>query len=212
MAASDIELWCDITNGKLVLGLNDNQTPFRFENIFQGSSIPFKVFLVKPVPGAVGRPFFSQVAIDNVLLRMTVGPRAGAESILAYQDTWTKQTALDTEGKSGYFYAALDLNTTALNTAIGSSETYATYLELQISEGSWRPVAQTSMLVTAVVRDVTGASVLPTPADAYYTKAQIEAMFLKKYADDGDRLVLRNGSHSVELACGADGTLTETGS
>lgn len=177
--AAAIDIYNDILNNKLVLGINSQQ-PFTFGNLFQGSKLSIRYFPVLPIVGAVTGTFFRKVPLDNLTLEIAVGQRAGAESLEAFQGTWTPQTGPDAEGVSGYFHGILDLNMAPLNSAIGSLSEYNTFFEIRLAEnGDKRPTYQQQITITAVVLGPGAAGSLPTPAASYYTKAEIDALCVK---------------------------------
>lgn len=184
--AAQIELYNDIVNNRLVQGINSNSA-FTFGTLFQGSTLSIRYFPLVPIWGAVTAPFYKKVSLANITaLEMALGPRAGAESLLAYQGTWTAQSAADSDGVSGYMYADFDLNVSALNTAIGNSDSaYSTYFEIRLSEsGKMRPTYQTSIGITPVVLGPGAAGSAPTPAASYFTKEEAMNLFVKWYNGD----------------------------
>lgn len=221
--ADAIEIYLDLSkpSGAAVKGLNDSSS-FLLGPFYQGSLLRLRVFpvvwngSVLPTPGG---QLYSQVSLTNLELRVAVGPRAGAEAVLAYQPTWAKQSALDSEGKSGYFYADLDLATSALNTAISTNDSLSTYIEFALQRSgatNFQPVYQQLIQVLAVVKDPAGASSVPTPADQYLTSAQNYNLFVAWDnslipANSGRliRLVSPDGTRIREIGIGNNGEMID---
>lgn len=201
--ADAIEIYLDLgkPTGAAVKGLND-ASPVILGPFYQGQLLRLRVFpvvangAVIPAPGGT---LFDKVSISNMEMRVAVGPRAGAEAVKAYQPTWAKQVGVDTEGKSGYFYADLDLNTTDLNNAIATAEFYDTYIEFGIQRSgatTFAPVYQQAVRVLAVVKDPGSASSTPTPTDQYLTAAQCYNLFVAWRND----LIAANAGRNVVFA------------
>jgi hypothetical protein len=212
--ALEVDLYVDIVNSELVLGLN-NATQFQFGKIFQGSAISFRIFPVKPTNNQFA-PYFTLVDISGLLARIGVGPRAGATALLASQDVWTPQfTDKDgtltgaIPGTFGCFKAVLNLNTTELNAAIGSSDSYSTIFEIQLSEAAaWRPVAQRTISITPTVWDPSGAANLPSAAANYPTIEMMKALcVLVNGNPNGRGFTLQDSTGAVTRVCyiGTDG-------
>lgn len=213
--ADAIEVYLDISTptGRLVKGLGD-ATPFTLGPFYQGQLLPLRVYPVvfngKLVPSP-GELQFSKVSLTGLELQVAVGPRAGAEAIKAAQYTWSKQVGADSESKSGYFYANLDLNTTDLNTYIGTSDSIFVYFEFILSRAgsTFAPVHQAYVQLLAVVKDPGSASSAPTPAASYLTAAQCYNLFVAWRndlitANKGRNIVLLSpdGTHTRELGVG----------
>ncbi len=204
--ADAIELYLDLSTpqGALVKGLSDRSAavlgPF-----YQGSALNLRVFPVVSNGRTVAGPFFDRVALDNLDFELVLGPRAGATAILAAQYVWAKQSAADTEGKSGYFYATLDLNTTEMNTAMASEDTLTRHLEFRLKRtgGVFGPVCQVSVQIIAAVKDPSGAASIPTPAPSYLTRDECLALFVQW----NNAIVPANAGRNVILLS-PDGTRT----
>jgi len=176
-----IEVFLNISTpqGAIVKGLSDT-TQITLGPFYQGQLLKFRFYPVVPTGNQINAPYFSLVPLSGLELYVVAGPRAGAQALLASQPTWAKQSAPDSDGKSGYFYADFDLNTTEMNTAVGTNDSIATFFEIQMSRGgAFAPVFQTSITVLSVVKDPSGAASIPTPAASYYTAAQLDAMFVR---------------------------------
>lgn len=171
--AAEIELFNDLTNSELVKGLND-KSAFTLKSFFQGAQIDLKLYPIKPIVGAVSPNYYSLVSTATLLPFVYVGPAPGATALLAYQDVWTL------DATNGFFRATLNLNTTEMNAAIGSTGTFSTTFEIQWSDsGVRRTTYQSGITMKATVFDPTGAASLPASSVGYYTKAELDAMFVK---------------------------------
>lgn len=171
--AAEIELFNDLTNSELVKGLNDKST-FTLKSFFQGAQIALKLYPIQPIVGAVSPNYYSKVPASTLLPFVYVGPAPGATALLAYQDVWSYDST------NGCFSATLNLNTTEMNAAIGSNGTFSTTFEIQWSDsGVRRTTYQSGITMKATVFDPTGAASLPGLATAYYTKAELDAVFVK---------------------------------
>lgn len=208
MAASTspvIELWNDIDNNKLVVGPVTNgkwdTTPVTLaaRKIYQASQLSIRWNPIKPD----GQFSFIKVPVSGITLDIAIGARAGVEAILARQNVWTAHA-------DGYLYATLNLNTTDLNTAIGSNDALATYFEISMTEnGNARPVYQELINITSVVIGPAGSSALPAAASQFYTKEQIDAIFVKFTGNPAGatiELPSPDSAHSRLIGCNNDGS------
>lgn len=215
--ADAVEIFLDLSTvtGRAYKAL-DNQplAALTIGPFYQGSLVPFRVYPIIAGLNQVAAPYYSKVSLTNLEFELVLGPRAGAESILAAQYTWSKQTAADSEGKSGYFYADFNLNTSALNTAIGNNDTYTSaYLEFRLSRngGAFSPVFQTQPTILAVVKDPGSASSIPTPTEEYLTVAAARNLFVMwnnllapSGANNGRNIILvsPDGTRTREIGVG----------
>lgn len=178
--ADAIELYLDLSTpqGALAKSLTD-RTPPVFGPFYQGQKINLRVFPVVPTGNTIGT-LFSKVDLANLTFEFVIGIRTGANQIYVAQYVWTKQVANDAEGKSGYFYATVDLNTTELNNAI-TAESLAVFAEFRIGRGAAAagPAHQVAVTIYAAVKDPSGAASIPTPAAEYLTAAQCKALFVQ---------------------------------
>jgi hypothetical protein len=180
--AAEIELFCDIVNRRLVTGLNLRDA-FQVPHIYQGDQIAFRVWPVKPT-NTVLAPFYSKQVIDNFTLQFNVGARAGAESLLVSQTSWTKVYDSGSSG-TGYLSATVNFNTTNLNNAISTSDSYSTFLEIKLAEsGVERVIWQQQLTIIACVQGPGSSAALPSPAADYFTKSDVIALLAQcvKYA------------------------------
>lgn len=198
-----VPLYNDIVNDVLVTGLT-NPARWAVPSPGKAGLIRLRYFPLMPTNSARA-PFFSQLSVAGLSLRVNIG---GIDNVLAYQDTWTKQTQPDTLGIQNYFYADLDLNTTELNTAVGSSGYYDTTFEIQLNDNGWRRTYQQSLRIINFVRDPTGAADLPDPAESYLTKAAAAGQYVS-FANNpyGSSILLpsQDGSKATILYTDNDG-------
>lgn len=204
--AGEIDLFADVVNGGLVLGLNSAES-FVFKNLYQGAVVPLRIFPVSP-RNTFSAPLFDQVDPTGFNLLCSVGPRAGTTALLASCDVWTKQILPDSGGKKFYFAGNLNLNTVEMNAAIGALETIPAYFELQWSGGPG-PFCQVPVVISASVRDPSGAVVLPTVALSYPDWLSARAAFLSiDQANAVEGFYLRSaGGTSVYCYVTDDGAL-----
>jgi hypothetical protein len=179
--ADAISIYLDLSTpqGALVRGLGD-RSPVALGPFYQGQLLRLRVFPVIPTGSILSTPYYSSLPLANLDLQAAVGPRAGAQAILAAQYVWTKQTVPDTDGLSGYFYADLDLNTVAMNAAVGTLDSLATYFELLISRAgaNFATVSQSSITILAVVKDPGAAASIPVPTASYLTRDECYNLFV----------------------------------
>lgn len=145
----------------------------------QGQAITFHVHPVRPISPteANPNPGYEHISLSGLAFEMVIGPRAGTTAVLASLDGPLNWVA--TSGT--YWLGTIDLNTSAMNTAIGTADSLATYLEFRIAQDgiTFKPVAQIAITVTASVRDP-GAAVSPSSPDpSFITLAQAKALFVQ---------------------------------
>jgi len=206
-----LELFNDTWNGRLVRGVN-NAEAVALPAFYQGDSVTIRYYPLLPLDSARA-PFFEKLALTSLTLQMVIGPRAGADAIKAAQYTWSKQSTPDAEGKLGYFYADLDLNTSELNTAIGTADQYSAFLEIKLAEGGkpYRVVFQGGFTLLATVKDPSSPAALPLPAPSYLTADECRELFVmwdnKLRAGNAGRnviLVSPDGASTRELGVAND--------
>ena len=184
--AAEIDLFNDTVNERLVRSLT-NEESFQFQSFHQGSVLKLRYWPLIPTYATRGAKF-TKIPIAGLTLKAGIGPRAGAQALLASQTVWDLAFDLDGSG-NGYLYADLDLNTTEMNTAIGSEDRLQTYFELVLNDGGVpRVVWQQPVTIYAVVFGPAGAASLPALAVSYYTAVEADAMFVRW---NNDRVISR---------------------
>ncbi len=198
----NLDLYLDATRKQLVYGPT---SPTRIALPFFGKSdsVNLRIQLLNVnASGGYATPYtIINTATKPDGLKVSVGSLGGA-SPLASADLTTFDSTYN------FFTGTLDLNTSALNTAVGSSSTYATYLEIKALDGSdYVTLASDALTIRNYVYNPAGATV-PDPSDSYYTSAQIISGFVAKMGAAGDtiRLLSPDGTKAVILGCRDDGT------
>lgn len=203
--SAQLDLYNDIVNNRMVVAKTD-PTPFQIPQWYQYSQIGIRYYPLRPV-GVTLPPYFSNVLLASLTLQIAIGPRAGVEALLANQATWTKQYSADGSG-TGYMYGTLDLNTAQMNAAMGSFDSIDSYLEVYLSDnGVPRPVFQSPIRIISTVITPGGGAALPTPAVTYYTKAEMDALFVKFFGNpNGSTVTLPSpdGASGVIIGCNND--------
>lgn len=216
----DVDLYIDIQSqpGRMLAGLNGGNPP-QFTGFFQGQHLQLRIWPVRPSGTSIGNAFtpVPLTAFDGI--KIAVGKRAGTPTPLALAGMGTSypfaaQTTPDSDGVSGYWSGELNLNTTAMNTEIGSNDTATAWLEIVVvRSGNPRVILQQQITITAVVLDPSGAVSLPGAATEYFTKDEIRALFVPWDARNraecsGRRIILTSpaGTATREIGVADDGS------
>lgn len=203
MALVEVELFNDVVNRGLVLGVNNNSS-FALGPVFAGEQMSLRWFPLKPTY-AKSAPFFTKLALAGLTLRAGIGARAGAATPVASQDVWTVDNA------AGCLVGVLDLNTAELIAALGAAESISTlWFELRVLEaGNYRFCYQQQITVNAPVMDPTAGAPVVSAAARYYTAAEMDKTFVKFVGNpDGSTIDLASASglkHRL-IGCNDDGS------
>jgi hypothetical protein len=174
-----------------------NGSPFTLPAFGKYENIPFDVVIVEPDLTSPGLLKFSRVPIANLSLAMSLNDTVDDSSPLASQNTFTKNTT------ANVFSGSLNLNTSGLNTWIGSLVDGTAYFEIEVTEGSnVQKIYVASVTVKQSVAP-TGATT-PSPVDDYYTKAQVESQFLKPVSSAGVMHTILSPSGTYQRIIGVD--------
>lgn len=182
------------SNGGIVTLPNFN----KYENV------PFEIVIVEPDNSSVGRQAFSRVDISALSMSMSLHSGFDTASPLAYQNTFAKDESTDT------FSGSLSLNTVALNAWIGSSESKSGYFEIEIQEGAnVSKIYLAGITVQNAIAQV--GAVVPSPVDEYFTKPQVVAQFLPRFAEAGTQITLTSpdGTRQRIIGIGNGGELID---
>lgn len=194
MANGALKLFANIRS-KLLQVSDRNGGAFVLPNFNKYETIPLEIVLVEPDTAAIGLPQFRRIDISSLSISVAVNDTYDDASPLAYQPTFTKDEDLN------MFSAELALNTAALNTYLGSSDTKAAYFEIEIQEGTARRKIYTAAITLQnAVTQV--SSTTPTPVDEYLTKAQQVAQFVQKIMPASEQLTFTSPSGAYQRIIG----------
>lgn len=173
-------------------------------SLFQSNVRTLRVQVVDPT-GNLSNPY-SLVDLSSYGMRVSVGDPAltigtTGGTVLALQDTFVWNSG------GSYFEADLALNTSNIDTFLGTLSNRTANFEINLTlSGNRITILQTSLVLKAVVDELT--SVAPSPVDQYLTAAECKALFVKLVGDLGQRIVFRsaNGVYGREIGVNDDGT------
>lgn len=160
-------------------------------------TVPFEVVIVEPSRIALGIDRYSRVDISNLSLSIALNDTFDDASPLAYQNTFTK------DEENNVFSGELAINTAALNSWLGSSDSKVAYFEIEIQEGTARNKIFTGQVTVQNSVTQVGASV-PSPIDEYLTKAQTSAQFVQKILPAGEQITITSPSGTYQRILGVD--------
>jgi hypothetical protein len=201
-----LQLYLDVFNRRLPLTLSNQSAFTGLSNAYQYGKLKFRIYPVRP-NGNVTGTLYSVLDLDNLTLKMGIGAKAGGEDLLAYTapGSWSKVYDSGSSGP-GYFSGDLDLNTTEMNTAIGSASSVASFFEIQLGDSSdYRTAYSAAITVNATVMTGGAASAIPDPADEYYTKSETSGLFVPRSGSESITLVSPDGTWQRVLGVDNDG-------
>lgn len=160
-------------------------------------TVPLEICIVEPSLQVLGVDRYSRVDISNLSISVAINDTFDDASPLVYQNTFTKNE------DANVFSGELALNTAALNTYLGSSDSKSAYFEIEIQEGTARNKIYTGVITLQnAVTQV--SSTVPTPVDEYLTKAQISAQFVQKILPAGEQITITSPSGTYQRILGVD--------
>jgi len=201
-----ITLYLDVENKALVTSLTNSSSFRGLATAYQYAYFNFYVVPVRP-NGNITGTIYEKLDLDNLTIKMAIGARAGGEDLLAYTapGSWTKVYDSGSSGP-GYFSGAFDLNTTELNTAMGSSDSISSFFEIQLGDSSnYRTAYNAGITIYATVMTSGSAATLPTTADQFYTKEEVAGLFAKLYGSETITLQSPDGTRFRTLGIDNDG-------
>lgn len=174
-----------------------NGSPFTLPAFAKYERIPFEVVIVEPDLTSPGLLKFSRVSVANLSLSMSLNETVDDAAPLAYQNTFTKDTT------TNVFTGSLNLNTSGLNTWLGSTDDKTAYFEIEVTEGS--DLQKIYLAQVTVKQSVLPAgATVPSPVDQYYTIAQTESQFLKPVSPAGVMHTITSANGLYQRIIGVD--------
>lgn len=220
---SYVDLYVDTQSqpGKLVPGLTGSAQPV-FSGLMQYSHVHLRIFPVKPTGQIISAAWASVPVSSFGGIKLAIGVRKGSASPYAVAGVgtayaFTAQSTADSEGLKDYWYGELNLNTTEMNSAVGTAESILCHFEIAVSvAATYRTVLQIPVTVYSACIDPGGAITLPTSAAEVYTKEEVAALFVPRDARSfpslaGATIILvsPDGASTRELGVADDKSATD---
>lgn len=171
--------------------------------LFQSNTQAFIIMVVDQDPS---NPLGGYVLADlnGVGLRMAIGAKPQGTT---GPTPATVETGWIWDATNKWYTGTLALNTAAIDTLLGASDTVQAYIEINTTEATGRTtILQKTFTLNAVVDEL--GSIVPTPTDQYLTKSECLQLFAKLVGLPGERIRLidPNGLYARELGCDVDGS------
>lgn len=160
-------------------------------------TVPFEIVLVELDTSAIGLPRYRRIDISPLSISVAINEVFDDATPLAYQPTFAKDEELNA------FSAELALNTAALNTYLGSSDSKNAYFEIEMQEGTARTKIYTAVVTLQNAVTQIGATV-PVPTDEYFTKSQTTAQFLPRIGEPAGQQTYTSPSSTWQRIIGVD--------
>ena len=168
MATVNLTLFVNVTRRLLQASTTDG-TSVDVPEFTYGDTYDLKVCLLEQT-GTI-RPAFTVLAPGSLGLKVGIGVRGSTPLVL--QDTFTPS--------GNFLIGSLDCTPAGYASAIDAGTPL--YLEIKAGDGNFKTVFQELCTNRRSVTTVT--SVAPAPSADYYTRAEIDALFLKKVNGPG---------------------------
>jgi len=204
MAGPPLKLTVDRQNRKLV---SYSGTPSSLPDLFQSNIISLQVQIVDPAATAtfpqVSSTQYTVVDGSAFGMRAAVGdsPHGTAgDTPAALQDTMVW------DAPSQSFKGDLALNTTGIDSLLGSGAVKTAYFELNLTLlGTRITILQTTFNLKAVVDELNNN--VPTPTNQYLTSAEITSQFMPQKGAPGQTFILvsPDGTKSYEFGVDNNG-------
>jgi len=181
---------------------DESATPVDPPTFQRYETVPLCIVIIEPCD-PWGPNDFQRIDITNVSLKVAINDTLDDASPLAEQATWTKNTANNT------FEGNLVLNNPTFNSWIGSSETKSAYLEIEATEGVAPRVKIYSSAITVKGSVLQPTTTSPDPTREYYTKQEMEGIFVQFRLQPGQTISIPNPANTHERIIGCQDDATE---
>lgn len=180
MATQACDLYVDIENSVLYQS-KSNLTESTLKIFYQGSSVPFRVFPIRPT-GNRFAPFVQDVDVDSLGLRMYIADAKSNVAASTLDTSWTATPGpAAPDNATNFFDGELNLNTTELNSQFDplTNSISNLYFQVQLSHGAnWRTIYNQKITVVKSPIDPTSTANVPDPVSEYYTRTMADNRFL----------------------------------
>lgn len=171
-----------------------NGAPFTLPPFTKYETAPLALTIVEPDLAAIGVARFARVDISPLALQISIHSGLDTASPLVQQASWTKDEI------DNVFSGELPLNVAAMNSYIGSNPTISAYLEIEWSEST----ARSKIVIPIVLQNAVTqpGSAGPAPVIEYYTKDQVDALFLSNIMPPGRQITMTSPGNVYQRILG----------
>lgn len=198
MATVQRDIYADFTNGAFVQS-NLNAQRVSLPPCFHQDTLRLIVHPLEFDPSrAANLGPYAEITPTGMALIVSIFTTTG--TLLASQNTFA--VVGDT------LVGAINLNTAAMATAFATVDSITAVIEFEFSDADGSITIQSRTLTINREYIVVGAPTI-TPPDEYYTKAEIDALFVRfsgNPAGNSIELTSPDGTKAVELKCKDDGS------
>lgn len=204
-----LKLILNRATGQLVTS-QEQPTPFNLPAFVQGDTLAIEFSIVEPAP-SLGVGKVAYVSLAPYSLKIGVGGQPlgnGSVTPAALQTSWTLSA-------DNYTYSgSLALNTTEINTLIGSAHSVAAWFEIEVrvvATGGYETVfgKLTSLRAQLIAA---GSSTPVSPDSPALSVAEAFATYVPRVGQAGGSIILisSDGAYAVQLYCHTDGSFQAT--
>lgn len=173
-----------------------NGGPFQLPRFTKYETVPLAITIVEPDLTAVGVNRFARVDISPLALTVSINDTLDDATVLVQQTSWTKDEI------DNVFSGELAMNVANMNSYVGSNSTVSAYLEIEWSESTARSKVVIPITIENAVTQPGSAG--PAPATEYYTKAEVDALFLSNILGPGRQITITSPANAYQRILGVD--------
>lgn len=200
-------LYVDTYSGELVGGPNNLETAY-LPKLVQGDTITLRIYLLErpntfPAPVSDSVDIYQTVNNANLSFRVAIGPKTGTAGSTVYTANPPSGAAWTRDSGNNYVEGTLPLNTAAIASLIGASESGAAWFEIEIQDGdgNYTTVFQKAVSIEA---EVIESVVVASPAgETSATVGFVTGNFLK---NDNTGFVITDPNTGNKCQVWYDGT------
>lgn len=185
--------------------VNYNAAQLSWGDLFLGSVPALQIQVVQPTGNLTTSPF-SVINETGYSMIITVSDKPKGDGT---QTIYSGPTSLTWNNGLLAFTGSLDLTIAALKSAMGTNDSLAVTIELELYDGTLHdPVYQKQGIIILAPANA-GSVTTPTPAVNYRTALQSDARYVRQdggNAGDGYFLICPDGLHKVYISANNDGS------
>lgn len=197
---AQFDLYIDVLNQQLVSGLSGQNV--NLPGLYQDDVPTFRIFLLYPT-GNLTTPY-SFIGTSGLSLQVAIGQKKGTGGIVYTQQlTWAPSTD---PNNPNYWIATIPLNTTPINTGLGSNPTLTDgyFQVVYLQNGVQSTVLEVNCTINASV--IQGGAVVVPPGLTPVSLEYVNANFLTRTIVGGFTMVNPNTNKKIFVYLGDDST------